>query len=128
VVYLAGSQCANGRCIPVRFHSILEFVYADTQISLKFSFANVGRVVSDLDQQQVVEVINKGSAPILATAFSEPFQVFSAKKFPGVIESTALSKCFAMQGIKIPIRKDGVRGQGSRGRHSDEDDGLDNEF
>ncbi|KAL4866088.1 hypothetical protein BDV12DRAFT_199527 [Aspergillus spectabilis] len=96
---------------------------------LKFSFANVGRVVSDLtDQQQVVEVINKGSAPILATAFSEPFQVFSAKKFPGVIESTALSKCFAMQGIKIPIRKDGVRGQGSRGRHSDEDDGLDNEF
>jgi hypothetical protein len=75
-----------------------------------------------------MEVINKGSAPVLATAFSEPFQVFSAKKFPGVIESTALSKCFALQGIKIPIRKDGVRGQGSRGRHSDEDDGLDNEY
>ncbi|KAL4782528.1 velvet factor-domain-containing protein [Aspergillus varians] len=95
---------------------------------LKFSFANVGRAVTDLHDSQVVEVINKGSAPILATAFSEPFQVFSAKKFPGVIESTQLSKCFAMQGIKIPIRKDGVRGQGSRGRHSDEDDGLDNEY
>ncbi|KAF7564147.1 Velvet domain containing protein [Pyrenophora tritici-repentis] len=27
-------------------------------------------------------------------------------KFPGVIESTPLSKCFAQQGIKIPIRKD----------------------
>ncbi|KAL5336288.1 velvet factor [Aspergillus crustosus] len=96
---------------------------------LKFSFANVGRALSEFtDQQQVVEVINKGSAPILATAFSEPFQVFSAKKFPGVIESTALSKCFALQGIKIPIRKDGVRGQGSRGRHSDEDDGLDADY
>jgi Velvet factor len=34
------------------------------------------------------------------------FQVYSAKKFPGVIESTPLSKAFASQGIKIPIRKD----------------------
>lgn len=42
----------------------------------------------------------------LAMAFSETFQVFSAKKFPGVIESTPLSKAFATQGIKIPIRKD----------------------
>jgi hypothetical protein len=32
--------------------------------------------------------------------------VYSAKKFPGVCESTSLSKTFAAQGIKIPIRKD----------------------
>ena len=51
--------------------------------------------------------LNKGRAPVLAWIFSEKFQVYSAKKFPGVIESTALSKCFAAQGIKIPIRKDG---------------------
>ena len=48
--------------------------------------------------------LNTGRAPILASTFSEPFQVFSAKKFPGVIESTPLSKAFAAQGIKIPIR------------------------
>ncbi|KAG7007086.1 proteasome subunit alpha type-7 [Physcia stellaris] len=47
---------------------------------------------------------------LLASIFSGVFQVFSAKKFPGVIESTQLSKCFATQGIKIPIRKDGPRG------------------
>lgn len=47
--------------------------------------------------------------PMLATCFSDPFTVYSAKKFPGVIESTTLSKCFAQQGIKIPIRKDGPR-------------------
>jgi hypothetical protein len=35
--------------------------------------------------------------------------VYSAKKFPGVIESTDLSKAFASQGIKIPIRKDGPK-------------------
>lgn len=50
--------------------------------------------------------LNTGKAPVLATNYSEPFMVYSAKKFPGVIESTALSKCFAHQGIKIPIRKD----------------------
>jgi hypothetical protein len=44
---------------------------------------------------------------VLAWSYSDPFQVFSAKKFPGVIESTPLSKAFATQGIKIPIRKEG---------------------
>ena len=50
--------------------------------------------------------LNKARAPVLAFVYSDKFQVFSAKKFPGVIESTPLSKCFAAQGIKIPIRKD----------------------
>lgn len=81
------------------------------------SFVNVGTQATDPNG---TPVINHGSAPVLASVFSEPFQVYSAKKFPGVIESTALSKCFAMQGIKIPIRKDGVKG--SRGRGGDGDD------
>jgi hypothetical protein len=51
----------------------------------------------------------QGKGPILACNFSEAFTVYSAKKFPGVIESTPLSKCFAQQGIKIPIRKDGPK-------------------
>ena len=50
-----------------------------------------------------------GKAPVLASCFSEVFQVYSAKKFPGVIESTPLSKAFASQGIKIPIRKEGPK-------------------
>jgi hypothetical protein len=53
------------------------------------------------------EPVNKGKVPVLAMNYTEAFQVYSAKKFPGVIESTELSKCFAGQGIKIPIRKDG---------------------
>ena len=60
--------------------------------------------------------LNTGNAPVLATTFSDVFHVFSAKKFPGVIESTSISKCFATQGIKIPIRKDGP------GRRDDDDD------
>ncbi|KAL8703109.1 MAG: hypothetical protein Q9201_003700 [Fulgogasparrea decipioides] len=70
---------------------------------LKMNFVNVG---SPNDAAS----LNSGSAPVLASCFSQKFQVYSAKKFPGVIESTGLSKCFATQGIKIPIRKDGPRG------------------
>lgn len=78
-------------------------VRTEGSFRLKMNFVNVGRV----DGQG----LNTGVAPVLATAFSEVFQVYSAKKFPGVIESTGLSKCFATQGIKIPIRRD--KGDGS---------------
>ncbi|CAG8510297.1 15410_t:CDS:2 [Dentiscutata heterogama] len=40
-----------------------------------------------------------------AEVYSSAFRAYSAKKFPGMTESTALSKAFAKQGIKIPIRK-----------------------
>lgn len=83
------------------------------------NFVNVG--IQPTDSSSRTPVINHGSAPVLASVFSEPFQVFSAKKFPGVIESTQLSKCFALQGIKIPIRKDGVKGPRGRGGDIDED-------
>lgn len=37
---------------------------------------------------------------------SAPFQVFSAKKFPGLAESTALSRVVAEQGCRVRIRRD----------------------
>ncbi|RIB28188.1 velvet factor-domain-containing protein [Gigaspora rosea] len=43
---------------------------------------------------------------VAAEVYSAPFRVYSAKKFPGMTESTELSKAFAKQGIKIPIRKE----------------------
>ncbi|KAF9965138.1 hypothetical protein BGZ70_005345 [Mortierella alpina] len=43
---------------------------------------------------------------LIAETTSQPFTVFSAKKFPGMTESTELSKAFAKQGLKIPIRND----------------------
>lgn len=38
--------------------------------------------------------------------FSQPFKVYSAKKFPGVVDSSPLGKVFASQGVKIPIRRE----------------------
>ena len=82
---------------------------------LKMNFVNVGCPTS-------AQTLNTASAPVLASCFSDVFSVFSAKKFPGVIESTNLSKCFATQGIKIPIRKDGVRGNERRPGDGDDDE------
>ena len=67
----------------------------------------------------------KGKAKVLAQIFSEPFQVYSAKKFPGVCESTQLSKCFASQGVKIPIGKEGQDEKGTGGGKGDGKGGKD---
>jgi hypothetical protein len=45
-----------------------------------------------------------GKSKIMTTALSDQFLVYSAKKFPGMIESTELSRKFASQGIRIPVR------------------------
>lgn len=63
----------------------------------------------DVSDQLSRNGLNQDKARILASCFSDPFTVYSAKKFPGVIESTPLSKAFANQGIKIPIRKDSAK-------------------
>ncbi|KAI9832409.1 MAG: hypothetical protein M1819_004398 [Sarea resinae] len=79
--------------------------------SLKMNFVDVGEHGT----------LNTARAPVLASTFSDVFQVFSAKKFPGVIESTNLSKCFATQGIKIPIRKDGPKALSNREDYENDD-------
>ena len=85
---------------------------------LKLNFVNVGQPntpgQSTAVNGQISQTVTKTSAPVLASIFSKPFRVFSAKKFPGVIDSTDLSKSFANQGIKIPIRKDPVTTGGKR--------------
>ncbi|KAJ2977746.1 hypothetical protein NUW54_g11381 [Trametes sanguinea] len=47
-----------------------------------------------------------GSVYHCKSIFSAPFYVYTAKKFPGMEESTPLSCSLADQGIKIRIRKD----------------------
>ncbi|KAI9332829.1 velvet factor-domain-containing protein [Obelidium mucronatum] len=46
----------------------------------------------------------RGSTPPIAVAFSSVFQVYSPKEFPGVTETTELSKCFARQGVNIRMK------------------------
>ncbi|CAO3633295.1 unnamed protein product [Cunninghamella blakesleeana] len=72
------------------------FVFADISVRLegryrlKFTlFEIVGETV-----QRLVSVI------------SDPFTVYSPKYFPGMSESTSLTKSFSDQGVRIRIRKD----------------------
>lgn len=83
------------------------FIFQDLSVrtegtfTLKFSFCDVkGLLVRSLNGY----TNSRGS--VAAEVYSDPFKVYSAKKFPGMTESTELSKAFAKQGIKIPIRKD----------------------
>ena len=66
--------------------------------------------------------LNQDVSPVLSSCFSDVFTVWSAKKFPGGKESTGLSKCFAAQGVKIPIRKDGG-GKGGKGGDGEDFEG-----
>ncbi|KAF4123344.1 Velvet factor [Geosmithia morbida] len=115
---LIGSVAASAFClVDTRGREGIWFVLQDLSVrlegkyKLKFSFVNISRPGPGTGlRDRPATMINRGRTPILASCFSESFQVFSAKKFPGVCESTPLSKTFAGQGIKIPIRKDGGKG------------------
>lgn len=64
-------------------------------------------------------------SPVLAQAFTEPFMVYSAKRFPGVPDTTALSISFGSQGQKLPLRN--RHGKSRKRRRGEESDGSDEE-
>ena len=105
----------------------LWFVFQDLSVRtegwfrLKFTFFDLKDALAP--ESTALTHLSK-FAPMLACAYSRPFKVYSAKKFPGVIESTPLSKLFADQGIKIPIRKDADKKRRHH-RSDDEDYGED---
>jgi hypothetical protein len=104
---------------PLVLQPLQTFFHVLTPGSLRFSFVNVGPASASPSGTPGSQFVNTGKAPVLASCFSDVFTVYSAKKFPGVCESTVLSKTFATQGIKIPIRKEGI---GKNGRGDDDDD------
>ncbi|KAL2756264.1 hypothetical protein ACRALDRAFT_2103684 [Sodiomyces alcalophilus JCM 7366] len=123
---LIGSLAASAfRLSDVEEHIGIWFILQDLSVRtegtfrLRFSFVNVGPPSKPANGNPN-STTRSAKAPILACCYSEPFTVFSAKKFPGVCESTPLSKCFAAQGIKIPIRKEGP--DSKRNKDDDEDD------
>nr|KAJ3418056.1 hypothetical protein HK105_000418 [Polyrhizophydium stewartii] len=58
---------------------------------------------------ELLELDSSGPFPrfrSLHTIFTSPIHMFPPKFFPGMLESTPLSKCFAKQGMPIHIRRD----------------------
>ncbi|KAF9942118.1 hypothetical protein BGZ65_010575 [Modicella reniformis] len=127
---LTGSTVASGNLlINLENETGVYFIFQDLSVrsegayALEFSFSLLPIPVGP-------------PSSVLATVFSEPFTIYAAKRFPGMTESTVLSKCFASQGIKIPIRKEprisrskrpaeeqaGITVEGEVASESDDDD------
>jgi hypothetical protein len=87
----------------------LWFIFQDLSIRTEGTF-RLRFDLYDLSADQAADAppqagSKAATAPQVASIHSRPFKVWSAKKFPGVIETTKLSRAFAEQGIKIPVRK-----------------------
>lgn len=50
--------------------------------------------------------VGTGVAEALAETYTDPFTVYSPRRFPGMLDPTPLSRKLASQGIKIPVRND----------------------
>jgi hypothetical protein len=104
----------------------------------KWRITNIGLNIPYTDpiNHHISSETSSAVSNIECEVFSEPFYVYSAKRFPGMIgewnerlqhyrprlilcvrvnvpiESTSLSRCFAKQGVKIPVRKDSSKSRG----------------
>ena len=113
------------------------FIFPDLSVrhegKYRLSFALLENLseVKDLDPDDP-NVIHDGNRFVTnrCEVKSAPFTVFSAKKFPGLSESTALSRMVAEQGCRVRIRRD-VRMRRRENKSSKEWDGgydEDNEY
>ncbi|GAA5807055.1 hypothetical protein MFLAVUS_000405 [Mucor flavus] len=83
------------------------FVFGDVSVKLEGQF----RLKFSMFE------ISKLGATNLKSIYSNVFQVFASKSFPGMLESTFLSRSFSDQGVRIRIRKEHrVQMTGSRKR------------
>lgn len=62
--------------------------------------------------------VHNDVSPVLAQTFTEQFTVYSAKRFPGVPDTTALSIALGNQGQKLPLRNRHGSNTGKRRRRS----------
>ncbi|PGH07262.1 hypothetical protein AJ80_08022 [Polytolypa hystricis UAMH7299] len=72
------------------------FVFGDLSVKVEGTF----RLKFNLFEMRKTEVIH------LKSVLSQPFKVHPPKSFPGMSESTFLSRSFADQGVKLRIRKE----------------------
>ncbi|KAF9433189.1 hypothetical protein BGZ76_009768 [Entomortierella beljakovae] len=72
------------------------FVFGDMSVRMEGNFC-LRFTLFELVEGQVVHVM---------TTLSSPFTVHTSKTFPGLSESTFLSRSFSDQGVRIRIRKD----------------------
>ncbi|KAJ2000004.1 hypothetical protein GGI04_004329 [Coemansia thaxteri] len=88
------------------------FVFSDLSVRIEGSF----RLRFELYEMEGESVLHR------ASTLSDVFSVYSPKRFPGMMESTPLSKLFAEQGLRIRIRTEA--GTKKRGKKATANDGF----
>ncbi|KAH9927228.1 velvet factor-domain-containing protein [Fomitopsis serialis] len=124
---LVGPLCANAcRLLDEHRTPGIFFLFQDLSIRtegtfrLRLRLMNVG---SPPAPEPGSRFINIGFSKILAQTFTDPFVVYSAKRFPGVPETTALSIALGNQGQKLPLRNRNTSTKQSRKRPRSGSDG-----
>ena len=108
------------------------FIFPDLSVRhegkyrLSFSLYEELKDEKDQDQDEKPDVKESSHVTHRLEVRSAPFTVFSAKKFPGLTESTALSRMVAEQGCRVRIRRD-VRMRRRETKSGKEWDGYEDE-
>lgn len=125
---LTGSPVA-GMALLERPHQAGYFIFPDLSVRhegkyrLTFSLYEELKEMKDYDSEtpETSEMLKSAHVSHRLEVKTKPFTVFSAKKFPGLAESTNLSKIFAEQGCRVRIRRE-VRQRKGLARKSGMDD------
>ncbi|PVU96281.1 hypothetical protein BB559_002444 [Furculomyces boomerangus] len=103
---LVGSTITNGEILKDLDNKLgMFFIFNDLSIRksgnyrIKFSLMCI---------EMMISVKLTLQTKVLASVFSKVVSVYPAKNFPGVVESSPLSVCFAKQGVKIHVRKENM--------------------
>ncbi|KAK9457234.1 velvet factor-domain-containing protein [Dipodascopsis uninucleata] len=73
------------------------FVFGDLSVRLEGRFRL---------QFSLFEMLDGGQVEFITSVMSDIITIYSAKHFPGVLESTALSRQFSDQGVRLRLRKE----------------------
>ncbi|OAQ96502.1 hypothetical protein LLEC1_01390 [Akanthomyces lecanii] len=101
---------ASGMAYLDRPHEAGYFIFPDLSVRhegyfcLSFSLFETTKEEKDFDLEPATDV--PSGVDWRMEIKTQPFNVFSAKKFPGLMESTTLSKIVADQGCRVRIRRD----------------------
>ncbi|OCH96001.1 hypothetical protein OBBRIDRAFT_787851 [Obba rivulosa] len=120
---LVGPLCSNAcRLLDEHRKPGIFFLFQDLSIRtegtfrLRLRLMNVG--APPAPEPGAVRV-HTDVSPVLAQTFTESFTVYSAKRFPGVPDTTALSIALGNQGQKLPLRnRNGSTKQGRKRQRS----------
>ncbi|TPX62400.1 hypothetical protein PhCBS80983_g00581 [Powellomyces hirtus] len=87
------------------------FLFGDLSVRVEGRFSFVFKLCSIASAESSIapgvppkHLISTDVTSVITQTHTDPFPVYTAKEFPGMLESTPLTRCFSRQGVRLPIR------------------------